>query len=93
MKRSLLRTLRAVRGWTQAEAAERLGISRGYLSRLEHGRRMSSAVKKAVGRVFRIRTRLLDAGVPISSSFYVVPFAERTPRRSRRGVSSVRNSG
>jgi len=90
MKRSMLRTLRAVRGWTQAETAERLGISRGYLSRLENGRRMSSAVKKAVARAFRIGVRLLDAGVSISSSFHVVPFAERTPRRSRRGVSSVR---
>jgi transcriptional regulator with XRE-family HTH domain len=71
MKRSVLRILRAVRGWTQAEAAARLGISRGYLSRLENGSRMSSAVKKAVARVFRIGIRLLDAGAPISSSFVV----------------------
>src|SRR5260221_3588587 len=30
---------REARGWTQAEAAERLGVSQGYVSLLESGRR------------------------------------------------------
>lgn len=34
-----MKRARKVRGWTQAEAAERLGVSQGYVSLLESGRR------------------------------------------------------
>jgi hypothetical protein len=42
-----LRLARKRRGWTQAEAAERLGVSQPYLALLEHGKR---ALGKTVAR-------------------------------------------
>jgi transcriptional regulator with XRE-family HTH domain len=39
MARSWLKAVRRQKGWTQQEAAQRLGVSQPYLSLLEHGRR------------------------------------------------------
>lgn len=50
-----LRHARRDRGWTQAEAARRLGISQGYLSLLERGaRRVSSPALQAIQRVYAV---------------------------------------
>ncbi len=62
------KALRAARGWIQQEAAERLGISRTYLSYLENGKCDYSAnVINAFIRVFDLKlddfyTGIEDAG-------------------------------
>ncbi len=50
-----LRKLRLERGWLQWKAAEKLGVTRAYLSALENGRRgISMNVMEAVIRVFGV---------------------------------------
>lgn len=50
-----LRTARQARGWTQAHAAARLGVSQTYLSLLESGRRsLSSAVARRLSKHFEV---------------------------------------
>ncbi len=50
-----LKKLRTERGWRQWETAEKLGLSRTYVSALENGRRgVSLSVMEAVIRVFGV---------------------------------------
>lgn len=50
-----LRQARTERGWTQAEAASRLGVSQGYLSLLETGRRsVSPSLALTLRRFFEV---------------------------------------
>lgn len=46
-----MKRAREARGWTQAQAAERLGVSQGYVSLLESGRRpVSHRLARSLGR-------------------------------------------
>ena len=47
-----MRRAREARGWTQAQAGERLGVSQGYISLLESGRRpVSHELARSLGRI------------------------------------------
>ncbi len=51
-----LKKLREARGWLQREAAEKLGISRSYLSSVENNKRgISLPLMESIIRVFGIR--------------------------------------
>ncbi len=51
-----LRKLREARGWLQWEAAEKLGISRSYLSGVENNKRgISLPLMESIIRVFEIK--------------------------------------
>lgn len=50
-----LRNARNVRGWTQTEAAVKLGVSQGYVSLLERGaRRVSPSLLRTMQRVYDV---------------------------------------
>ncbi len=58
-----LESARTAKGWTQAEAASKLGVSQGYLSLLERGLRTPSArLVETVRRVFDSQASLPDGG-------------------------------
>jgi len=65
MSGEALRKVRKQRGWTQAEAGKRLGVSQAYVALLEKGRRPVPAdlARKAV-REFKLNPVLL----PLTSS-------------------------
>lgn len=52
-----LRTQRELRGWSQSEAADRFGVSKSYLSRVELGaiKLPSVEVRREIARVLNIR--------------------------------------
>lgn len=55
-----LKRARKQRGWTQAETAQRLGVSQPYLALLENGRRaLGSALTRKAMKVLRLRPTLL----------------------------------
>jgi transcriptional regulator with XRE-family HTH domain len=55
MKASWLKTARRHKGWTQQEAAQKLGVSQPYLSLLEHGRRpLTNRVLSKLQRAFDV---------------------------------------
>jgi transcriptional regulator with XRE-family HTH domain len=57
---SALRTARHARGWTQARAAARLGVSQPYLAMLEAGRRpLTPAVARRAMRVYGLPPTVL----------------------------------
>ena len=59
-----LRTARQARGWTQARAAARLGVSQPYLAMLEAGQRpLTSAVARRAMRVYSLPPTVLPPGV------------------------------
>jgi transcriptional regulator with XRE-family HTH domain len=59
-----LRTARQSRGWTQARAAARLGVSQPYLAMLEAGQRpLTSAVARRAMRVYGLPPTVLSPGV------------------------------
>lgn len=50
-----LRELRTERGWTQAELAERLGVSRNSINAIETGRyEPSLTLALRIGRLFKL---------------------------------------
>ncbi len=62
---SVVRELRAARGWTQADLAEHAGVSRSFVADLERGKPTVEASKlfdlfQALG--FEMALRSLDAG-------------------------------
>lgn len=64
-----LRRGRERAGLTQERAAKRLGLSQGYLSLLENGKRAATArVRRAAGRVYRLPSALPLPSVPGSSA-------------------------
>jgi len=88
-----LRALRSGRGWTLEELAERSGLSKPFLSRLEGGSRQPSiAAVLTLARVF---------DVPMGSFFdtrhqdesCIVIRADSTPPRKGNGISYVPLSG
>ena len=55
MRASDLRTARVARGWSQVEAAERLGVSQPYLAMLERGqRRLTPNLGQRVAKVYNL---------------------------------------
>lgn len=63
MTTSWLRERRREKGWTQAQAARRLGVSQTYLSLLETGRRpLSRPLTKKAQRVFDVPATALPVG-------------------------------
>ena len=51
-----VKKLRTERGWLQREAADRLGVTRGYLSAVENGKRsVSKKMITAIIRVFGVK--------------------------------------
>lgn len=62
MNTQLLRQARATRGWTQVEAARRLGVSQPYLAMLEAGKRpLTTRVARRAVRVYGLPTTVLPA--------------------------------
>jgi len=49
-----LRALRAAKGWTQQQTAEKTGISRSYCAMIEYGRVPSVAVAQRLAKVFKL---------------------------------------
>lgn len=71
---------RTRKGWTQARAAARLGVSQGYLSLLERGLRSpSSVLLKTAQRVLGVEVALLDRDQSL------VPAAELAKRLASLG--------
>jgi transcriptional regulator with XRE-family HTH domain len=65
--------LRRAKGWTQAELAERLGVSIKWVSRVENGENLTLATLAKIGRVFGVRAaELLER-----------PVSERRAKRGR----------
>src|SRR5438132_13142488 len=55
-----LRSVRQQRGWSEQEAARRLGVAQSYLARLEGGkRRLTSRVARRAMRVFGLAPTVL----------------------------------
>ncbi|MDR1687078.1 MAG: helix-turn-helix transcriptional regulator [Clostridiales bacterium] len=51
-----LKKLRTDRGWAQWETAEKLGVSREYISAVENGKRgISMSMMKAIIQVFGVK--------------------------------------
>ena len=65
-----LRAAREQRGWTQAELAERLGVSQAYVSMVEQGRRRLGAARAR--RVFK-ELSLPPTVLPVESKLRVLP--------------------
>ena len=59
-----IRMHRSTRGWTQAELAERAGVSRRFVSELEAGERTGAELARvlAVLRALRLAISLVDRG-------------------------------
>jgi len=65
MTPNLLRRVRQDRGWTQMEAAQRLGLSQPYLAMLEKGkRRLNAKLARKVARAFRLPPTALPLSDP-----------------------------
>jgi transcriptional regulator with XRE-family HTH domain len=91
-----LRAARNLKGWTQGEAAERLGVSQPYWSLLEHGRRRVS--KRLLPRLQRhfdvpVTTLPVEASRALGDPQHLAEavgalgypgFAHLRPRRRRR---------
>ena len=72
MKPRELRSARLAKGWTEDEAATRLGVTQAYLNFLEHGKRRltSDLVRRAVS-VYELSPKALpisDGYVPVETS-------------------------
>src|SRR5207302_11340600 len=60
-----LRSVRRQRGWSEQEAARRLGVSQSYLSMLEEGkRRLTSRVARRAMSVFALPPTVLPPSPP-----------------------------
>jgi len=57
-----LRTARLARGWSQQQAAARLGVTQAYLSMLEHGRRDVAPLARRLMRVYDLPPTALPIG-------------------------------
>jgi transcriptional regulator with XRE-family HTH domain len=65
MKAQLLKAARQARGWTQVEAAARLGLSQPYLAMLERGqRRLTPRLARKAARVFQLPPTALPLSEP-----------------------------
>jgi transcriptional regulator with XRE-family HTH domain len=81
-----LHVLRQERGWTLDELAERSGLSKSYLSRLESGdRHVSIAAALSLARVFQVS--LASLFEPAEAEPCVVVRAGETAAQSAKGLS------
>lgn len=59
MRKEDLKTARETRGWSQKEAAARLGVAQSYLSMLENGeRQLTPSLRRKVARLYDLPTFL-----------------------------------
>lgn len=84
MHREKLRRARKQRGWTEVEAASRLGVSQSYLAMLECGQRR---VTPRLARRFKKLYKLSPATLPPREAF--VPRKELGGQEFARGLASV----
>ena len=69
MSGEALRRVRKQRGWTQAEAGARLGVSQAYVALLEKGRRrMPTELARKAVREFKLNPVLLPAEKPSAAT-------------------------
>ncbi|HKO03840.1 MAG TPA: helix-turn-helix transcriptional regulator [Candidatus Acidoferrales bacterium] len=61
MKSEQLKNARLERGWSQQQAAARLGVSQAYLSMLETGRRNPAPLARKLMRLYRLPPTLLPS--------------------------------
>ncbi len=77
-----LRKLRGERGWRLEDLAERTGLSRAYLSRLEGGERQASlGTLFGVARAYDVSFSSLFGPEPEAEDLVVVREAAGTPQR------------
>lgn len=80
-----LRGLRSARGWTLEELAERSGLSKAFLSRLEAGdRRPSIAAILTLARIYEVSVGALFD--PAQAEPCVVVRSDQAPRRQGEGL-------
>ncbi|MFQ5724131.1 MAG: helix-turn-helix domain-containing protein [Terriglobia bacterium] len=80
-----LKRIREQRGWTQQEAARRLGVSQPYLSLLERGQRpVTPLLARCASRVF---------GLPPTALSPADPFAVEVPLSERELAENLANLG
>jgi len=84
MRADTLRTARKKRGWTEAQAASRVGVSQSYLAMLERGRR---PVTTRLARQFRRLYRLSWALLPLPEAFS--PAQNLDPQNFARQLASL----
>jgi transcriptional regulator with XRE-family HTH domain len=88
-----LRSLRAAKGWTFDELAERSGLSKPFLSRLESGNRQPSiAAVLTLARVFGVPMGSLFESHQEEENCIVVRAGESTTRRGN-GIEYIPLSG
>jgi|GEM_PF-3041785 len=83
--------LRAQRGWTQAEFAQRLGVSQSYVAKLEAGRnitlrqlwRVARALDCTLELLFRERDEEMVPGVAVRLQSFPVQICLGFPARVR----------
>lgn len=84
----LLRLARHLRGFTQKEVAEALGVAQGVLSRLENGLiEPDSEVKQRVGNVFQLPTSFFE----ISDTVYGPPVSVHAMLRGKKSEVGARD--
>ena len=68
MKAARLKAARSDKGWTQAHAAKRLGITPAYLNFLEHGkRRLTPNLARRVIQLYKLQPDVLPVAVPFKA--------------------------
>ncbi|MBI4461431.1 MAG: helix-turn-helix transcriptional regulator [Acidobacteria bacterium] len=95
MKPSDLNVARKQRGWSQKEAASRLGVSQPYLSMLENGRRpLSPALAEQLMRVYDLPATVLPLGdfVP-RETLDAQALAEDVAKLGYPGLAYLRSQG
>ena len=59
MNSEQLKRARTERGWSQQEAANRLGVTQAYLSMLESGQRSTASLSRKLMQVYRLSPTVL----------------------------------
>lgn len=87
-----IKDLRKERGWTIEQLGQMVGLSRGFLSEVENGKKnLSTPMMEAVAAAFEVGvTELFDAG-EIAADLAIIAehFREMTPEERRQAVRIV----
>lgn len=86
-----IKTLRDLRGWTQDELAERSGLSKPYLSRLESGKRERSdgAIKKLAAAFSLPESLLIHPTAPPDRLNEIAEILEHISKLSPEQIDAV----
>src|SRR5207302_8896384 len=88
-----LRSVRRQRGWSEQEAARRLGVSQSYLSMLEEGkRRLTSRVARRAMSVFGLPPTVLPPS-PTVKQWGAETLAQQLAALEYPGVAWMRSHG